>query len=258
MARASSLILCAVCGCSDYGASTDATSTDASAPDAAADAAPGSEGDAADGGGGPFCASKLSAFLCDDFDNDAPIGFNWTEVATRSGGVVEKATGESRSAPKALFANASGFTGGFGWAYLNKNVGIGLTHVVVSFALRVESMGSSYAVLGGNLVRATSSHQVQLLVMPTGSVEVQEAFGDEPPKTYPLSRSPIPGMWTRISLDVNRATPSARVLVDGVEVLNAVLAHAVSDGTNEIDVGLTWFTDAAWKVRFDDVLIELP
>jgi hypothetical protein len=57
---------------------------------------------------------------------------------------------------------------------------------------------------------------------------------------------------------MNRGTPaSARVLLDDSEVLTTPLKYAVVDGDSEVSVGLSWFTDRGWKIRYDDALIEL-
>jgi hypothetical protein len=179
------MFLVALAACSDYGAADPASTTNDAGVEAPADGSADGSADATPSA--PFCAQKTSSFFCDGFDHGGAVGFDWTEVATQSGGVIDYVGAQSVSPPKSLLSDSSQLSGEYGWAYLRKVTGANRARIVLSFALRIEENGANYAHIAGSLVRAMSPHEINLRVLPTGSLVLEEVLAATQRETYPLT-----------------------------------------------------------------------
>jgi hypothetical protein len=216
------------------------------------------------GAGGPFCATQPSSlFLCDDFDDEAkgPLGYKWTEN-TASRGVGERDSNAFRSPPFSFVARST--EDGQGWAYLDKLIDPPTkTHIVTSFDVRIDDLGSTYATLW--TLRAISADDkawsLFLRITKEGSLELGESDPTTQIGMFPFSRNPAPKDWKRITIDVELAgSPQVRAFVDDATepVARGTLQPMFVSDKKKVSVGIAYFTVAGWRAHVDNVTIALP
>jgi hypothetical protein len=226
-----------------------------SANDAATDALPAV--DAGDPYRAGFCERQpATTFLCDDFDV-GPLGFKWSEMAAINGGVLDLVP-SSRSGPNALVARSSPATSGQAWAYLNKDLGKTTKRVVVGFDMRIEGRGLAPAQATGLLVDdSPQRYGLGLEIGSNGSLVVREATETTLIARHSFTRTPVPGEWARIVMDMDLVAPRLRVTVDGTPSVDAALAPTLIAGKRTLILGLDHFVDDGWRVAFDNVVCDV-
>jgi hypothetical protein len=213
----------------------------------------------------PFCATQPSSlFLCDDFDDAPPakLGFKWTEN-TALGGVNERDTIDFRSPPFSFVGRST--NDGQGWAYLEKELTAPGTRIVTSFDLRIDELGSTYALLYGLRLfdptpGSNQTWSVYLRSTPSGSLDIGEADPSGEIGTSPFAKTPVPGKWARLTIDVTLAGAAiVRAFVDGASTPEAegALKPLFTTGKKRLAVGLTYFSVIGWKAHVDNVTIAL-
>lgn len=237
--------------------------------------APGGEGDTAaradagaspDGGGGG-CASFGPTDFCEDFEDDAPLGFGWTEVATGTGTSVQYDTTTPASGRRGARAAVSAAAPTCSYAKLRREIAAPLKGARLTAALRPVATpgalthGTMNLRLGGK--EEATGCNVELVVVFGADGEVSGArihvqhLPEVTDRQLPLTRYPTTSRWSEVTFDVRSgatAAPELEVFVDGLPAFDAAQPLGeCSFGTGiALELGLHC-EDKPATLLFDDV-----
>lgn len=192
---------------------------------------------------------------CRDFDDPDPITFGWDTTTTKGGSFSLDACHRT-SLPASLRSRIDGTTAACASAMVAKTVTVG-SSFRAAFSGRLRQVSSKVNYFGLR-VGGAGCHLV--LSGDGASASVLEE-GSGPPVAHPLNlRFPLPDVWTRVAIDIDRTSGMMNVQLDGKPAITAPVplgAACVSAGAVTLEIGLQCVdaSSSPAEVTFDDVLV---
>jgi hypothetical protein len=246
--------------------------------------------------GGFSCRNQTPApAFCDDFDT-LPLVNLWDEIilAPEDGGTLAHDGDEALSPTNSLLATvrpgiAAGTYVGLVARKSFSEVGQRPSRIDIDFDMKIEQFdpapGSNivaFQFLLGALVPASLRNQLVLDVHSNGA-QVRTRFNENllnedglatMSETHELRSGPPVNRWSHVSFQIDVDEPSgsnnhARIRIgpretfenEAVTLFHGKLRYVLHEGRPQMEVGIPWVNTAgetaAWRIRYDNVLVRL-
>lgn len=256
------LAIAAAVGCSTF-SDADPPANDGGAGEASANDA-----------GDPrhFCERQSpNPTLCDDFDENAPLGQKWTfTYRTDAGSIAVDTTtpDAATSAPGSLLAAIAPLAQGEeGEASIRRDLPNGTTDVDLSFMMRVESLDRSLVVASIRTGTTAAFYQAELTLQNGTAATFEEfavpGFGDASSfsKAHDFATPDYLGSFTYVRIHLSFGSQPHATYFFGnptTPLVDTDFTPTVASGGISVAIGTVYTTgkSAGAKVRFDDVVIR--
>ncbi len=213
---------------------------------------------------GAFCAPYAEAGVlvyCQDFDApDASLSF-----LTSGTGAASVDTGDDLSPPASLLATVGASDAGIAHAYLNRLMSVAPSTAVLSFDMKVVTIGAPYLdVVELVFAQTTGTRDLIVQIDPAG-LTVEEEYPVDAGFTT-LSHPHIAFTWGNgwhhfvVTANLSGATKTSSLVIDSQTLeANYPLFPGWTPALFNVAIGVTFAptSPSAWTVRFDDELVQL-
>jgi hypothetical protein len=259
------------------GTSSGAETGTGTADAAFADGAPVNEAPSDAG----FCASRRDAMFCDDFDTET-LAAKWDSFAfEHDASILHDREGDSPSPPNTLLGIVPDRDAGGGIAFAIRKLAGDFVHIECAFEMLLEQVDPnvrSVTYSGMPVLKIWSydpkisgyatSRWLSVVMNAEGALMAEQDWdeygapdgGAVMPNWYTY---PKQGTWVNIAiaidLDRDGGPPSAIAKLDGNVVSHQSMTLGLKLGPGiELDFGMMYAlnTDAAWRIRFDNFVVE--
>lgn len=192
---------------------------------------------------------------CRDFDDAEPVAFGWDKTTATGGATVVFDRCRRTSTPASLRSRLEGNTAACSSAVAEKTVAVGASFRV-AFSVRLRNVSAPAGYFGLRLGGAGCN----LSLSGDGTLgAVLEQSGTT--AAHPLNlRFPLPDVWTRVWVDVDRTNRTMNVQFDKKASTSAPIplgAACATTGAVTIELGLQCASPGSEpaEVLFDDVVV---
>jgi hypothetical protein len=222
-----------------------------------------------------FCGN-VDATFCDDFDTTS-LAARWDTFTVGAGGTLgQDPSDAATSPPNTLLVNIplgtvlDEFTRD---AYLHKHLTGPITHIDVSFDLRMEVEDTvsdagkvQVAAISGTDSTGTVNSAAIYVGLEGGFNDEHHIYPDGGADDHTSAKwfvNPVAGQWVRVEIALDfpgdGGVGQYSTSLNSSVVLHGPFAGAWTFGTTpQVEIGITYAyqTLAAWQVRYDDVVIH--
>lgn len=216
-----------------------------------------------------YCKNLAPApTFCDDFD-DRPLGFDWPTPVTTAGATRAYDTKDPVSPPNVLRwdvpASATTLDDTSG---SQEKVFPVVQSIACGYAVQIASTNPATGASTGSVRVPISGGSITLDISQPSTLDkaslLETVSVSGQPDQYvehPMTRWPRLGVWTRVEWKVylDGTNAHARVSIDGIEAVDAVLSKYVLRDYASCGIGVMWVSPAkgGWTARFDDVAMTV-
>jgi hypothetical protein len=238
--------------CSTFGAGDPTTPTDGGATESGASP----DGAALPDGGGSGCLGS-SSFLCDDFDDDMPLGMRWSNMQAAAPAEIRRTGALFASPSRSVVCSHPDLPSGPNLEAALRKAFPAARSIHCTFRFFVTRLTATDYDIPITIFAnqgATESVNVDWFLGEVSTFGVHAEFPGGPEDYYPTFAKPPEGKWLSVGLDVDYAQRRASMSYDGATTIVRSWNRQVTPDTEELRLGLlTGAGTTAAEFYFDDV-----